>query len=123
MPPRPSSGQSDGIMHPSMNQPVMGQERGNSLYKFYLTMTGCFFSIFRLTFYLLYQFINLVVCTGYMQRNPQMAPYGSPQSSSALSPRQSSGGQVHAGMVPYQQNNSVANYAPQGGGQYGPQGK
>ncbi|XP_067261958.1 AT-rich interactive domain-containing protein 1A isoform X2 [Chanodichthys erythropterus] len=86
MPPRPSSGQSDGIMHPSMNQPVMGQERG------------------------------------YMQRNPQMAPYGSPQSSSALSPRQSSGGQVHAGMVPYQQNNSVANYAPQGGGQYGPQG-
>lgn len=57
-----------------------------------------------------------------MQRNPQMAPYGSPQSSSALSPRQSSGGQVHAGMVPYQQNNSMANYGPQGG-QYGPQGK
>lgn len=50
-----------------------------------------------------------------------MAPYGSPQSSSALSPRQSSGGQVHAGMVPYQQNNSVASYGPQGG-QYGPQG-
>uniref|UniRef100_A0A673FUU4 AT-rich interactive domain-containing protein 1A-like n=1 Tax=Sinocyclocheilus rhinocerous TaxID=307959 RepID=A0A673FUU4_9TELE len=85
MPPRPSSGQSDGMMHPSMNQPGIGQERG------------------------------------YMQRNPQMAPYGSPQSSSALSPRQSSGGQVHAGMVPYQQNNSMANYGPQGG-QYGPQG-
>ncbi len=43
-----------------------------------------------------------------------MAPYGSPQSSSALSPRQSSGGQVHAGMVPYQQNNSMATYGPQG---------
>uniref|UniRef100_A0A672QV03 AT-rich interaction domain 1A n=1 Tax=Sinocyclocheilus grahami TaxID=75366 RepID=A0A672QV03_SINGR len=85
MPPRPSSGQSDGMMQPSMNQPGIGQERG------------------------------------YMQRNPQMAPYGSPQSSSALSPRQSSGGQVHAGMVPYQQNNSMANYGPQGG-QYGPQG-
>lgn len=75
-----------------------------------------------LSLYLLHQHINLVVCTGFMQRNPQMAPYGSPQSSSALSPRQSSGGQVHAGMVPYQQNNSMANYGPQGG-QYGPQGK
>ncbi|XP_052474185.1 AT-rich interactive domain-containing protein 1A isoform X1 [Carassius gibelio] len=85
MPPRPSSGQSDGMMHPSMNQPGMGQERG------------------------------------YMQRNPPMAPYGSPQSGSALSPRQSSGGQVHAGMVPFQQNNSMANYGPQGA-QYGPQG-
>uniref|UniRef100_A0A8C1UFF2 AT rich interactive domain 1Aa (SWI-like) n=1 Tax=Cyprinus carpio TaxID=7962 RepID=A0A8C1UFF2_CYPCA len=85
MPPRPSSGQSDGMMHSSMSQPGIGQERG------------------------------------YMQRNPQMAPYGSPQSSSALSPRQSSGGQVHAGIVPYQQNNSMANYGPQGG-QYGPQG-
>uniref|UniRef100_A0A673HL10 AT-rich interactive domain-containing protein 1A-like n=1 Tax=Sinocyclocheilus rhinocerous TaxID=307959 RepID=A0A673HL10_9TELE len=91
MPPRPSSGQSDGMMHPSINQPGMGQERGNS------------------------------VCIRYMQRNPPMAPYGSPQSSSALSPRQSSGGQVHAGMVPYQQNNSMANYGPQGA-QYGPQG-
>ncbi|XP_051577873.1 AT-rich interactive domain-containing protein 1A-like isoform X2 [Myxocyprinus asiaticus] len=85
MPPRPSSGQSDGIMHPSMNQPGMGQDRG------------------------------------YMQRNPQMGPYGSPQSGSALSPRPSSGGQVHSGMVPYQQNNTLANYGPQGG-QYGPQG-
>uniref|UniRef100_A0A8C2CVZ4 AT rich interactive domain 1Aa (SWI-like) n=1 Tax=Cyprinus carpio TaxID=7962 RepID=A0A8C2CVZ4_CYPCA len=91
MPPRPSSGQSDGMMHPSMNQPGLGQERGNS------------------------------VCIRYMQRNPPMAPYGSPQSSSALSPRQSSGGQVHAGMVPYQQNNSMASYGPQGA-QYGPQG-
>lgn len=68
-----------------------------------------------------HQCINMLSCTGYMQRNPQMAPYGSPQSSSALSPRQSSGGQVHPGMVPYQQNNSMANYGPQGG-QYGPQG-
>jgi len=31
MPPRPSSGQSDGIMHSSMNQPGMGQERGSSV--------------------------------------------------------------------------------------------
>ncbi|XP_052002924.1 AT-rich interactive domain-containing protein 1A-like isoform X1 [Xyrauchen texanus] len=85
MPPRPSSGQSDGILHTSMNQPGMGQDRG------------------------------------YIQRNPQMGPYGSPQSGSALSPRQSSGGQVHSGLVPYQQNNSIASYGPQGG-QYGPQG-
>lgn len=49
-----------------------------------------------------------------------MGPYGSPQSGSALSPRQSSGG--HAGMVPFQQNNSMANYGPQGG-QFGPQGR
>ncbi|XP_062414455.1 AT-rich interactive domain-containing protein 1A isoform X2 [Pungitius pungitius] len=55
-------------------------------------------------------------------RNPQMAPYGSPgQPGSALSPRQSSGGQMHAGMGPYPQNNSMGNYGPQGG-QYGPQG-
>ncbi|XP_066514790.1 AT-rich interactive domain-containing protein 1A-like [Hoplias malabaricus] len=87
MPPRPPSGQSDGIMHPAMNQPSgMGQERG------------------------------------FMQRNPQMAPYGSPQSGSALSPRQSSGGQMHGGMGPYQQNNSMGSYGPQGG-QYGPQGE
>ncbi|TRY92006.1 hypothetical protein DNTS_034901 [Danionella cerebrum] len=85
IPPRPSSGQSDGIMHSSMSQPGIGPDRG------------------------------------YMQRNPQMPPYGSPQSSSPLSPRQSSGGQVHPGMVPYQQNNSMTNYGPQGG-QYGPQG-
>lgn len=56
-----------------------------------------------------------------MQRNPQL-PYGSPQSGSALSPRQSSGAQMHAGMGPYQQNNSMGNYGPQGA-QYGPQGK
>lgn len=56
-----------------------------------------------------------------MQRNPQMPPYGSPQSASALSPRQSSGGQMHPGMGPYQQNNSMGGYAQQGG-QYGPQG-
>uniref|UniRef100_A0A8C8IVW4 ARID domain-containing protein n=1 Tax=Oncorhynchus tshawytscha TaxID=74940 RepID=A0A8C8IVW4_ONCTS len=55
-------------------------------------------------------------------RNPQMPPYGSPQQpGSALSPRQSSGGQMHPGMGPYPQNNSMGNYGPQGG-QYGPQG-
>ncbi|KAJ4918482.1 hypothetical protein JOQ06_024734, partial [Pogonophryne albipinna] len=55
-------------------------------------------------------------------RNPQMPPYGSPgQPGSALSPRQSSGGQMHAGMGPYPQNNSMGNYGPQGV-QYGPQG-
>lgn len=61
------------------------------------------------------------LCSGFMQRNPQMPPYGSPQSASALSPRQSSGGQMHPGMSPYQQNNSMGGYAQQGG-QYGPQG-
>lgn len=30
MPPRPPSGQSDGILHPGMNQPGMGQDRGNA---------------------------------------------------------------------------------------------
>uniref|UniRef100_A0A3B4Y7W6 AT-rich interaction domain 1A n=1 Tax=Seriola lalandi dorsalis TaxID=1841481 RepID=A0A3B4Y7W6_SERLL len=85
MPPRPPSVQSDSIMHSSMNQSAMGQDRV------------------------------------YM-RNPQMPPYGSPgQPGSALSPRQSSGGQMHAGMGPYPQNNSMGNYGPQGG-QYGPQG-
>ncbi|XP_038822779.1 AT-rich interactive domain-containing protein 1A-like isoform X2 [Salvelinus namaycush] len=55
-------------------------------------------------------------------RNPQMPPYVSPQQpGSALSPRQSSGGQMHPGMGPYPQNNSMGNYGPQGG-QYGPQG-
>lgn len=58
---------------------------------------------------------------GFMQRNPQM-PYGSPQSGSALSPRQSTGAQMHPGMGPYQQNNSMGSYGPQGG-QYGPQGR
>uniref|UniRef100_A0A3Q3IY69 ARID domain-containing protein n=1 Tax=Monopterus albus TaxID=43700 RepID=A0A3Q3IY69_MONAL len=58
---------------------------------------------------------------GFMQRNPQMPPFGSPQSASALSPRQSSGGQMHPGMGPYQQNNSMGGYGQQGG-QYGPQG-
>ncbi|XP_037549514.1 AT-rich interactive domain-containing protein 1A [Nematolebias whitei] len=54
-------------------------------------------------------------------RNPQMPPYGSPgQPGSALSPRQSSGGQMHGGMGPYPQNNTMGNYGPQGG-QYGPQ--
>uniref|UniRef100_A0A8C7EE13 AT-rich interaction domain 1A n=1 Tax=Nothoprocta perdicaria TaxID=30464 RepID=A0A8C7EE13_NOTPE len=57
---------------------------------------------------------------GYMQRNPQMPQYSSPQPGSALSPRQSSGGQMHAGMGPYQQN-SMGSYGPQSG-QYGPQG-
>lgn len=85
MPPRPPSVQSDGIMHSSINQTAMGQDRV------------------------------------YM-RNPQMPPYGSPgQPGSALSPRQSSGGQMHGGMGPYPQNNSMGNYGPQGG-QYGPQG-
>lgn len=58
---------------------------------------------------------------GYMQRNPQMPQYSSPQPSSALSPRQPSGGQMHTGMGSYQQN-SMGNYGPQGS-QYGPQGK
>ncbi|XP_061616536.1 AT-rich interactive domain-containing protein 1A isoform X4 [Phyllopteryx taeniolatus] len=85
MPPRPPSVQSDSIMHSSMNQSPMGQDRV------------------------------------YM-RNPQMPPYGSPgQPGSALSPRQSSGSQMHSGMGPYPQNNSMGNYGPQGG-QYGPQG-
>ena len=50
-----------------------------------------------------------------------MPTYGSPQSASALSPRQSSGGQMHPGMGPYQQNNSMGGYGQQAG-QYGPQG-
>uniref|UniRef100_A0A3Q4I1S4 AT-rich interactive domain 1Ab n=1 Tax=Neolamprologus brichardi TaxID=32507 RepID=A0A3Q4I1S4_NEOBR len=55
-------------------------------------------------------------------RNPQMPPYGSPgQPGSALSPRQSSGVQMHGGMGPYPQNNTMGNYVPQGG-QYGPPG-
>lgn len=49
-----------------------------------------------------------------------MPQYSSPQPGSALSPRQSSGAQMHAGMGPYQQN-SMGSYGPQGG-QYGPQG-
>lgn len=54
-------------------------------------------------------------------RNPQMPSYASPgQPGSALSPRQSSGGQMHGGMGPYPQNNTMGNYGPQGG-QYGPQ--
>ncbi|KAF5893174.1 AT-rich interactive domain-containing protein 1A-like, partial [Clarias magur] len=84
MPPRPSSVQSDGILHSSMNQSAVGQDRV------------------------------------YM-RNTQMPAYGSPQPVSALSPRPSSGGQVHAGMGHYPQNNSMGNYGPQGG-QYVPQG-
>ncbi|ELK02095.1 AT-rich interactive domain-containing protein 1A isoform X2 [Pteropus alecto] len=84
MPPRPPSGQSDSIMHPSMNQSSIAQDRG------------------------------------YMQRNPQMPQYSSPQPSSALSPRQPSGGQMHTGMGSYQQN-SMGSYGPQGS-QYGPQG-
>nr|XP_033810702.1 AT-rich interactive domain-containing protein 1A [Geotrypetes seraphini] len=84
MPPRPPSGQSDTIVHPSLNPSSLSQDRG------------------------------------YIQRNPQMPQYGSPQPSSALSPRQSSGGQMHAGMSPYQQN-SMGSYGPQSG-QYGPQG-
>uniref|UniRef100_A0A8D0KX87 AT-rich interactive domain-containing protein 1B n=1 Tax=Strix occidentalis caurina TaxID=311401 RepID=A0A8D0KX87_STROC len=66
MSPRPPSGQSKSIMHPSMN------------------------------------------------KNIQMPQYSSPQPGSALSPRQSSGGQMHAGMGPYQQN-SMGSYRPQGG--------
>ncbi|XP_063309463.1 AT-rich interactive domain-containing protein 1A [Pelobates fuscus] len=84
MPPRPPSGQSDGMIHPTMNQAGLGQERG------------------------------------YMQRNPQIPQYGSPQPGPALSPRQSTGAQMHAGMGPYQQN-SMGSYGSQGG-QYGPQG-
>ncbi|KAK2887288.1 hypothetical protein Q8A67_015516 [Cirrhinus molitorella] len=78
MPPRPSSVQSDGILHSSM-----GQDR-------------------------------------VFMRNPQM-PYGSPQPGSTLSPRQSSGSQIHSGMGSFPQNNSMGNYGPQSG-QYGPQG-
>ncbi|XP_061633873.1 AT-rich interactive domain-containing protein 1A isoform X5 [Phyllopteryx taeniolatus] len=85
MPPRPSSVQSDGSLHPGMCQSPLAPDRG------------------------------------FMQRNAQMPPYGSPQSASALSPRQSSGGQMHPGMGPYQQNNSMGGYGQQGG-QYGPQG-
>ncbi|XP_039595181.1 AT-rich interactive domain-containing protein 1A isoform X1 [Polypterus senegalus] len=87
IPPRPPSGHSDGILHPSINQSAMGQDRG------------------------------------YMQRNPQITPYGSPPSGSALSPRQSTGGQLHTGMGAYPQNNSMGAYGPQSG-QYapGPQG-
>ncbi|XP_072303864.1 AT-rich interactive domain-containing protein 1A isoform X2 [Eucyclogobius newberryi] len=85
MPPRPPSVQSDSMLHTSVNQTGMGQDRV------------------------------------YM-RNPNMPPYGSPgQPGSALSPRQSSGAQMHAGMGPYPQNNSMGNYGPQSG-QYGPQG-
>ncbi|KAM4699192.1 AT-rich interactive domain-containing protein 1A [Discoglossus pictus] len=83
MPPRPPSGQSDGLIHPTMNQTGLGQDRG------------------------------------YMQRNAQIPQYGSPQPGPALSPRQSSGAQMHAGMGPYQQNS--LGYGPQGA-QYGPQG-
>lgn len=50
-----------------------------------------------------------------------MPQYNSPQPGSALSPRQSSGGQMHTGMGPYQQN-SMGAYGPQGS-QYGPQGE
>ncbi|NWQ83251.1 ARI1A protein, partial [Columbina picui] len=57
---------------------------------------------------------------GGINQNPQMPQYSSPQPGSALSPRQSSAGQMHAGMGPYQQN-SMGSYGPQGG-QYGPQG-
>ena len=34
MPPRPPSVQSDSIMHSSMNQPAMGQDRGKCQYIF-----------------------------------------------------------------------------------------
>lgn len=85
MPPRPSSVQSDGVLHSSVNQSAMGQDRA------------------------------------YMRSTPQMPSYGSPQPASALSPRQSSGAQMHPGMGQYPQNNSMGNYGPQGG-QYGPQG-
>ncbi|KAF7686229.1 AT-rich interactive domain-containing protein 1A [Silurus meridionalis] len=84
MPPRPSSVQSDGILHSSINQSAVGQERV------------------------------------YM-RNTQMPVYGSPQPASALSPRPQSGGQVHAGMGHYPQNNSMGSYGPHGG-QYVSQG-
>lgn len=67
--------------------------------------------------------LSSLTLPGFIQRNPQMPPYGSPQSASPMSPRQSSGGQMHPGMGPYQQqNNSMGGYGPQGG-QYGPQGE
>lgn len=116
MPPRPSSVQSDGILHPGMNQPGMGQDRGKAHYREAICYAFIPFA------YILPEFIYLFILnTGFMQRN-QMPSYGSPQSSSALSPRQSSGGQMHGGMGPFQQNNSMGSYGPQGG-QYGPQGK
>lgn len=114
MPPRPSSVQSDGSLHPAMSQSPMAQDRGvfkseaKSVARKQWIQEGLSRSL---------------VCSssGFMQRNPQMPPYGSPQSASALSPRQSSGGQMHPGMGPYQQNNSMGAYGQQGG-QYGPQG-
>ncbi|XP_077446744.1 AT-rich interactive domain-containing protein 1A isoform X2 [Stigmatopora argus] len=108
MPPRPPSVQSDGIMHSSMNPSAMGQDRGERAGKSGSERHGMTFDTS----------CGLPV---YM-RNPQMPPYGSPgQPGSALSPRQSSGGQMHSGMGAYPQNNSMGNYGPQGG-QYGPQG-
>lgn len=113
MPPRPSSVQSDGSLHPTMNQSPMTQDRG--MLPSHLLLS----EILRLLqphcthFFPFHQ--------GFMQRNPQMPAYGSPQSASALSPRQSSGGQMHPGMAPYPQNNSMGGYGQQGG-QYGPQG-
>lgn len=117
MPPRPSSVQSDGSLHPAMSQSPMAQDRG--MFKSGAKSVGQKQSIEER----LSRSNILLICSspGFMQRNPQMPPYGSPQSASALSPRQSSGGQMHPGMGPYQQNNSMGGYGQQGG-QFGPQG-
>lgn len=120
MPPRPSSVQSDGSLHPAMSQSPMAQDRGafksepKSIGQKWTIQEG----LSRASPPPPHLLCSL---SGFMQRNPQMPPYGSPQSASALSPRQSSGGQMHPGMGPYQQNNSMGGYGQQGG-QYGPQG-
>lgn len=127
MPPRPSSVQPDGSLHPSMSQSPMAQDRGKlqSFPVSLLTVFPEFLPIFSKCQCVSCNYSNdVILCfpvPGFMQRNPQMPPYGSPQSASSLSPRQSAGGQMHPGMAPYQQNNSMGGYGPQGG-QYGPQG-
>lgn len=120
MPPRPSSVHSDGSLHPAMSQSPMAQDRGiiQSTCKVFILLT------YQEAFpYHLCTTTMSLSCrhSGFIQRNPQMPTYGSPQSTSALSPRQSSGGQMHPAMGPYQQNNSMGSYGQQGG-QYGPQG-
>lgn len=115
MPPRPSSVHSDGNLHPGMSQSPMAADRG-MLFRLRRQCQKGFSSLITGS-YTLFMFIS-----GFMQRNPQMPPYGSPQSASALSPRQSSGGQMPPGMAPYQQNSSMGGYGQQGGQYGGPQG-
>lgn len=125
MPPRPPSVQSDSIMHSSINQSAMGQDRGEcgialSSYVVFLLYVK---ANAELLFFTLSMHLMTFPPSPVYMRNPQMTPYGSPgQPGSALSPRQSSGGQMHGGMGHYPQNNSMGNYGPQGG-QYGQQGE